>query len=76
MGCQTTSSMKNSITFVVGPSQHGLSFFLKTTGLNAEISILQMSEWEAENTSHLPAHVKLNPKGMFLKKLLLNIPLG
>ncbi|UGQ25299.1 hypothetical protein [Acinetobacter calcoaceticus] len=29
MGCQTTSSMKNSITFVVGPSQHGLSFVFK-----------------------------------------------
>ncbi|MGQ1137695.1 hypothetical protein ACT43S_03105 [Acinetobacter baumannii] len=28
-GCQTTSSMKNSITFVVGPSQHGLSFVFK-----------------------------------------------
>ncbi|UGQ25301.1 hypothetical protein [Acinetobacter calcoaceticus] len=29
IGCQTTSSMKNSITFVVGPSQHGLSFVFK-----------------------------------------------
>ena len=28
-GCQTTSSMKNSISFVVGPSQHGLAFVFK-----------------------------------------------
>ena len=70
-GCQTTSSMKNSISFVVGPSQHGLAFVFKNNW--PECGNLTMTPDAIKKQKYITSYssCKVEPEGYVPQQIII-----
>ena len=70
-GCQTTSSMKNSISFVVGPSQHGLAFVFKNNW--PECGNLTMTPDAIKKQKYITTYssCKVSPEGYVPQQIII-----